>query len=132
MFSPISAENLLLFAPSVGGHGPLGVGALYVRRGAPFQPLIVGGNQENRRRGGTYNTVSIVGFGTAVDGVLNNKTWKKYDTEVRELRDVLAKRILAEIPGSSLNTDITPGASLPAPGRALDTLLRAPLFHGQD
>ena len=27
VFSPISAENLLLFTPSVGGHGPLGVGA---------------------------------------------------------------------------------------------------------
>ena len=113
---PIDVKALDLDYATLSAHkigGPLGVGALYVRRGAPFQPLIVGGNQENRRRGGTYNTVSIVGFGTAVDGVLNNKTWKKYDTEVRELRDVLAKRILAEIPGSSLNTDITPGASLP-------------------
>ena len=32
---------------------------------------------------------------------------------IRELRDLLAKRILAEIPGSSLNTDVSSGASLP-------------------
>ena len=93
--------------------GPVGVGALYVRKGVPFKPLIIGGNQENKRRGGTYNTLGIVGFGVAVGYVLREKTWKKYDTEVRELRDKLAERILTEIPGSSLNTDLTPGASLP-------------------
>ena len=93
--------------------GPVGVGALYVRKGVPFRPLIIGGNQENKRRGGTYNTVGIIGFGTAIERVLKDRTWEKYDTEVRALRDTLAKRILSEIPGSSLNTDITPGASLP-------------------
>lgn len=93
--------------------GPVGVGALYVRKGVPFRPLIIGGNQENKRRGGTYNTVGIVGFGTALRRVLDERTWIRYDTEVRKLRDSLAKRILAEIPGGSLNTDITSGASLP-------------------
>jgi cysteine desulfurase len=89
------------------------VGALYIKKGVPFKPLIIGGNQENKRRGGTYNTVGIVGFGAALEHVLKNKTWEKYDTKVRELRDLLAKRILEEIPGSSLNTDLTPGKSLP-------------------
>ena len=54
-----------------------------------------------------------MGFGTALSRVLKDKTWTLYDTEVRKLRDSLAKRILEEIPGSSLNTDITPGACLP-------------------
>lgn len=93
--------------------GPVGVGALYVRKGVPFKPLIIGGNQENKRRGGTYNTLGIVGFGAAVEYVLREKTWKKYDAKVRGLRDKLAERILTEIPGSSLNTDLPPGASLP-------------------
>lgn len=93
--------------------GPLGVGALYVRKGVPFRPLIIGGNQENKMRGGTYNVVGVVGFGTALDRVLKTCPWKRYDTEVRKLRDTLARRILTEIPGSSLNTDITPDASLP-------------------
>ena len=93
--------------------GPIGVGALFVRKGAPFKPLIIGGNQEQKRRGGTYNTIGIVGFGTALEQVLQGRTWEKYDTRVRKLRDELARRILTEIPGSSLNTDLAPGASLP-------------------
>ena len=113
---PIDVKKLGLDYATFSAHkigGPIGVGALYARKGVPFKPLIIGGNQEKKRRGGTYNTVGIVGFGTALARVLKYETWKKYDTEVRKLRDLLAKRILAEIPGSSLNTNITRGASLP-------------------
>lgn len=113
---PIDVNELGLDYATFSAHkigGPVGVGALYVRKGVPFRPLIIGGNQEKKRRGGTYNTVGIAGFGTAIAKVLKDKTWLRYDTEARKLRDLLAKRILKEIPGSSLNTDIAPGASLP-------------------
>lgn len=113
---PIDVKSLDLDYATLSAHkigGPLGVGALYVRKGAPFKPLIVGGNQENKRRGGTYNVVGIVGFGAAVERVLKSQSLEKYNTEIRKLRDTLARRILAEIPGSSLNTDLTPDASLP-------------------
>ena len=113
---PIDIKKLGVDYATFSAHkigGPVGVGALYVRRGVPFKPLIIGGNQENKRRGGTYNTVGIIGFGAALEYVLREKTWKKYDKEVRRLRDGLAKRILTEIPGSSLNTDLAHGASLP-------------------
>ncbi|MBO7560541.1 aminotransferase class V-fold PLP-dependent enzyme, partial [Candidatus Saccharibacteria bacterium] len=53
-----------------------------------------------------YNTVGIVGFGAALKHLIKNKTWETYDTKVRALRDELARRILAEIPGSSLNTEL--------------------------
>ena len=86
--------------------GPIGVGALYVKNGAPFKPLIIGGNQENKRRGTTYNTVGIIGFGAALKYVKAHKTWEIYDSKIRALRDELADRILKEIPGSSLNTDL--------------------------
>ncbi len=46
-------------------HGPKGIGALYVRRGAPFHPLVLGGEQESARRAGTENVPGIVGFGAA-------------------------------------------------------------------
>lgn len=113
---PVDVKKLGLDYATFSAHkigGPIGVGALYIKKGVPFKPLIIGGNQENKRRGGTYNTVGIVGFGAALEHVLKNKTWEKYDTKVRELRDLLAKRILEEIPGSSLNTDLTHGKSLP-------------------
>ena len=113
---PIDVKSLGLDYATLSAHkigGPLGVGALYVRKGVPFKPLIIGGNQENKRRGGTYNAVGIVGFGTAVERVLEDQSLEKYDTKIRKMRDTLTKRILAKIPGSSLNTDIAPGASLP-------------------
>ncbi|MBR3169001.1 cysteine desulfurase [Candidatus Saccharibacteria bacterium] len=113
---PVDVKKLGLDYATFSAHkigGPIGVGALYIKKGVPFKPLIIGGNQENKRRGGTYNTVGIIGFGAALEHVLKNKTWEKYNTEVRKLRDYLAKRILTEIPGSSLNTDLTPGKSLP-------------------
>lgn len=113
---PIDVHALGLDYATFSAHkigGPIGVGALYAREGVPFTPLIIGGNQENKRRGGTYNTVGIIGFGAALKKLKQDKTWEKYDRDVRVLRNELTKRILAEIPGSSLNTDITPGKSLP-------------------
>lgn len=46
-------------------HGPKGAGALFIRRGAPFRPLLVGGPQERNRRGGTHNVPGIIGLGAA-------------------------------------------------------------------
>jgi cysteine desulfurase len=48
-------------------HGPKGVGALYLRRGHPFEPLLRGGGQEKERRAGTENVPAIVGFGLAAE-----------------------------------------------------------------
>ena len=48
-------------------YGPKGVGALYVRKGAPFCPFIHGGHQEKGRRAGTENTLGIIGFGKAIE-----------------------------------------------------------------
>ena len=77
-------------------HGPKGVGALYVGRGAPFTPLGFGGGQESGRRAGTHNVAGIVGFGQAaalaraflsVDG----------QARLRELREHLEDGILAAV-----------------------------------
>ena len=106
---PIDVKTLDLDYATFSAHkigGPIGVGALYVKNGVPFKPLIIGGNQEKKRRGTTYNTVGIIGFGAALKYLLDHKTWEIYDTKIRALRDELAGRILKEIPGSSLNTDL--------------------------
>lgn len=113
---PIDVKELGLDYATFSAHkigGPIGVGALYVREGAPFKPLLIGGLQEHKRRAGTYNTVGIAGFKEALSSVKNRGNFEKYDTLVRNLRDTLAERILKEIPGSSLNTNIEKSKSLP-------------------
>ncbi len=59
-----AADTLSVSAHKLGG--PQGVGALYLRRGTAWEPLLTGGGQEHGRRSGTENVVGIVGFGEAV------------------------------------------------------------------
>jgi cysteine desulfurase len=73
-------------------HGPKGVGALYVRKGTPFSPLLRGGPQERRRRGGTENVPGIVGLGKAAELALAHV--QDEQTDVRALRDRLERGIL--------------------------------------
>lgn len=74
-------------------HGPKGVGALFVRRGTPIEPLIRGGGQERRRRAGTENVPGVVGLGEACrllrrDGAVARE-------RITELRDRLEQGLLA-------------------------------------
>ncbi|MFA5090179.1 MAG: cysteine desulfurase family protein [Candidatus Omnitrophota bacterium] len=67
---PIDVEELGVDYLSFSAHkiyGPKGVGALYIRSGAPFCPFIRGGHQEKGRRAGTENTLGIFGLGKAVE-----------------------------------------------------------------
>lgn len=51
-----------------------GIGALLVREGLVIPPLIAGGGQESRRRGGTENLIGIAGFGAAASDIMNSGT----------------------------------------------------------
>ncbi|WP_026379586.1 aminotransferase class V-fold PLP-dependent enzyme [Afifella pfennigii] len=84
-------------------HGPKGVGALYVRKGAPFSPLMRGGRQERGRRAGTENVPGIVGLGAAA----SLAAWHLFaDGErVRGLRDRLEAGILARFPEAQVLGD---------------------------
>ena len=46
-------------------HAPKGVGVLYIKRGTPCRPLLIGGHQEEGRRAGTENVPYIVGLAKA-------------------------------------------------------------------
>lgn len=48
-------------------YGPLGAAALWIRKGAPLNPLLMGGSQERQRRAGTQNVPAIVGLGKAAE-----------------------------------------------------------------
>ena len=82
-------------------HAPKGVGVLYVRKGTRFSPYLIGGHQENGRRGGTENPASIVGFGKAAE--LAALQWLKDMDRVRRLRDRLENGLLAKVPNAMIN-----------------------------
>lgn len=62
------ADAVTLSAHKLGG--PQGVGAIIIRDGLPFEPLVRGGGQERRRRAGTENVAGIAGFGAAAEAAL--------------------------------------------------------------
>jgi cysteine desulfurase len=82
-------------------HGPKGVGAMYVRRGTPLEPLIVGGSHERRQRAGTENVPGIVGLGKAMEAAMESLDDGAME-RVERLRDRLESGILA-IPGTRVN-----------------------------
>lgn len=83
-------------------HGPKGVGALWVRKGLRFTPLILGGGQEGGKRSGTENVPGIIGMGAAA--VAMQRAVKDGALErVKVIRDAFEEKILIEISGVTLN-----------------------------
>jgi cysteine desulfurase len=76
-------------------HGPKGIGLLYVKRGVKYQSYVIGGGQEQGRRGGTENVAGIVGFGRAAELALANSK----NENTRALRDKLENGILKSTSG---------------------------------
>lgn len=101
---PVDLERIPIDFLSISGHklhAPKGVGALYVRRGTPFVPFMVGGHQEKGRRGGTENVASIIGLGKACE--LAAAHMEEENGRVKLLRDKLENGLLETIPNSMLN-----------------------------
>jgi len=84
-------------------HAPKGIGVLYVRRGTRLSPYLLGGHQENNRRGGTENVPGIVALGKACELAL--RYLDEENTRVKALRDKLEARILATCPDCMVNGD---------------------------
>ena len=84
-------------------YGPKGVGLLYIRSGVPIKHQIVGGGQEYKKRAGTENVASIVGFGKAVEIIQKSKLKNQnYNSKLESLRDKLIDGLL-QISNSFLN-----------------------------
>ncbi|HRS91162.1 MAG TPA: cysteine desulfurase family protein [Candidatus Marinimicrobia bacterium] len=91
-------------------YGPKGVGALYVKRGTPFCPLIRGGHQERGRRAGTENTIGIVAFAKAIE--MRKQEMSDEAVRLRRLKKMLIDGIKYKIPDVQFNghpTDTLPG-----------------------
>ncbi|MFC2662521.1 MAG: cysteine desulfurase family protein [Eubacterium sp.] len=103
---PVDVKALNVDFLSASGHkfgGPKGTGFLYIRRGLLPEPLMHGGAQERGLRAGTHNVPGISGMGMAAELAAQNMDEERHYEQ--NLRDYMTKRILQEIPGSSLNGD---------------------------
>lgn len=101
---PLNVDELKVDLMSASSHklsGPKGVGFLYVRRGVKLPSFLHGGEQERGRRAGTENVAGIVGFARAAELACG------VNTQESAVRDHLIKRLLDEIPYTSLNGDPT-------------------------
>ena len=108
---PVDVGTLGLDALTISAHklhGPKGVGAIYLRRSAPFEPAGAGGHQERERRAGTENVAGIVGFGAAAR--LARAELAETAARIATLRDRLAARLL-QIGGARRHGD--PARALP-------------------
>ncbi len=100
----INVKGLGVDLMSISSHkinGPKGVGALYIRKGIPMEPFIVGGGQENGLRSGTANVAGQVGFGKACQ--LAKENLEKNIIHFKNLRDTLVSKVLEEIPHVTIN-----------------------------
>lgn len=97
---PVSVDELGVDLLSIAGHkmyAPKGVGALYVRRGTPLAPLLVGAGQEHGRRPGTENVASIVALGAAAE--LEAALLDREPARQADLRELLWTGLATAIPG---------------------------------
>jgi cysteine desulfurase len=101
---PVNVDELKVDFLTLAGHkfyAPKGVGALYVRGGREFVPLLHGGGQEGGRRSGTENVPHIVALGEACR--LARKRLPQDQEHLRALRDLLHERLKARFPELILN-----------------------------
>lgn len=100
----LNYSNLDLY--SISGHkmyGPRGIGALYIKKNTPIQPIMYGGDQEYGIRSGTLNTAGIAGLAEAIR-LLTLSEHQEAVAKVRNLRNTLLDQLL-QIEGITLNAD---------------------------
>ena len=121
---PLSYKDLGLFAMTISAHkvgGPLGIGALILRRAVEIPPLLHGGGQERDIRSGTLNAPAIVAFAAAVEAHL-------YDAaKISQLRDSFEAGVIAARPDAVINGKNSPRlpgiSNITFPGTQSDSLL---------
>ncbi len=102
---PVSVDDLGVELLSIAAHkcyGPKGVGALYVRRGTPLSPLVLGAGQEGGLRPGTENVAGIVGLGAAARLAIDHL--EADASGIAQLRDELWTALSARVDGIGRHT----------------------------
>jgi cysteine desulfurase len=101
---PINMADSSIDMLSLSGHklhAPKGIGVLYLRKGTPFRPLLVGGHQEKSRRAGTENAAAIIALGKACQ--LADQFMETENSVVKAMRDRLQEALIAAIPHARIN-----------------------------
>ncbi len=101
---PIDVKELNIDLMSTSSHkiyGPKGIGALYIKTGTKLHTFVHGGAQEKRRRAGTENIPSIVGYGKAAE--LAKANIQNHIETLINLRTKLISGILEKIPYTRVN-----------------------------
>ncbi len=125
---PVDVNRLGVDLLSLSAHkiyGPKGVGALYVRKGTPLEPVLFGGHHERDRRPGTENVPGIVGLGRAAEIA---RAQLAADSErIARLRDRFEKGVLAAVADARVNGAGAPRvpntSNIMFPGIASESLL---------
>ena len=103
-FLDLNVRQLGVDMLSLSGHkfyGPKGTGVLFVRRGTPFLPLLLGGGQERERRSGTENIAGIVGLALALE--LADSGRQEASAHCTALRDRIVREVSDAIPDTLIN-----------------------------
>ena len=103
-FLDLNVRRLGVDMMSLSGHkfyGPKGTGVLFVRRGTPYMPLLLGGGQERERRSGTENIAGIVGLALALE--LADSDREATSQHCAALRDRIIREVIDGIPATTLN-----------------------------
>lgn len=115
---------------AISGHkigAPKGIGALFIRRGTPFEPLIRGGGQDRGRRAGTENVPYAVALATAAELAVAER--EAHWTQLEALRDRLQARLLEAIPDAVVHSNGARRAphvlNLSIPGTDSESMLMA-------
>jgi cysteine desulfurase len=115
---------------TISGHkigAPKGIGAMYIRRGAPLEPMFHGGTQDRGRRPGTENVAMTVGFARAVELALQEQQVEC--ARLQGLRDALETALLERIPDAVVHGREGPRAphivNISVPGTDSESLLMA-------
>lgn len=82
-------------------HGPKGVGALYIRKKTPIEPIIFGGGHERGMRSGTENVPGIIGLAAASE--LAERNLEGEMVRISGMRDRLADYVLERVEETWVN-----------------------------
>ncbi|MEC9365927.1 MAG: cysteine desulfurase family protein [Chloroflexota bacterium] len=103
----VNVMNLGVDMLSLSAHkfyGPRGVGALYLKRGTPFEPLMMGGGQERQNRSGTENVAGIVGLAKAL--TLSEREREELQAGLLSKRDRIISSLQEKVENVTINGHI--------------------------